>query len=216
MSNSDEKDTQASTALEVQLEPTSASQYALELDQRIKTKVDEANRLALAHLELGVLLKEMKDSQAYKELNFHNWEAYLKTFDWSRSYLARLLKLGQAGDLTPYVARGMGASMIIEYARHINHPEKIPGAIDDTFEEVVDLPIREARISIAKYVAANEASLKKPRKASNRVRATNVQDSLMKPVKQRLIDEYIGLPSASRGEFVSEIEAALQEMMESA
>lgn len=213
MSDESTSQSTAVVTMEVEVEPTDAAQYAFELNERIKRKVVEVSQLAFAHLELGILLKEMRDSQAFKELGFKGWEAYLKSFDLSRSYLATLLKLGQAGDLEPYVSKGIGASKLLEYAKQIDYPEKIAVAIDLTLDEISSMPVRKARKKIADFIAANQAQYKKPRKAA-KARGTSKSSTLEAapalPLKERLYQEYLSAPN--KNEFVEELEAALQEL----
>lgn len=141
----------ASDAIEPELVSKETAD-ALALHEKITAGISEVKKLALRNLELAQHLVEMQEKKGYLALAMKTWEEYLASLDLGRTHLSFLLKLGKAGDLTQFVERGMDASHIVEYAKHVGIPEKIPAAIAATFDDVAKLPVRQAGKSIAAFV----------------------------------------------------------------
>lgn len=204
-------------------EIVSATDEAHARHARILDKVREVSSLAQQHLELAALLREMQETKGYRELDFNTWEEYLRSLGLGRTFLSLLLKLGRAGDLDRFVDQGMGASMIIEYAKHVGVPQKIPAAIEATFQKVVNLPVREASKEIAMFVAEHAEDFKRPRKTRTPSVSDSAPTSRTQPVvpgahtetpslKKRLLTEYMDLPPLDRTAFVTTLKEVLEEL----
>lgn len=138
---------------------------AQRMDAAVTAKIkDHSESLARTYLEVGAALKAMHDTKAYLELEFTTWEKYLESkTEFKRTYLSYLFKLGQAGDLQPYLDRGVSASKFIEYAAKCEQPEKIPQLIDATWEDVKDEPVRETARKLAAYISQNQNEYNRPK-----------------------------------------------------
>lgn len=178
---------------------------ARRLDASINERIRKASEdLAQTYLEVGALLKRMRESEGFLKLGFEKWEHYLDSkTEFGRSYLSYLYKIGSAGDLKAFLERGMSGSKLIEFAKRTDFPEKIPQLIEATWEEVRDKSARETRVVLDNFVREHEAEYRreKPKKVG-RPRLT---------VKNRLEKEYRALPESERSAFISLIKEFVRE-----
>lgn len=175
-------------------------------DETINQKLDQmSSNLAAALIDLGQSLNAMHLSRGYTSLGFKTWEAYLENKQhYSRGYLSYILKLGQAGDLS-LTPPEVGASQLIEYAKHTDFPEKIPQLISETWPVIEGKPIREARAFLKRHSQVQAEVFKKlPKPPLQKVQRN-------KPWRKKIQRMLDGLPSEERRDVLAEMEVFLND-----
>ena len=175
------------------------------LDQQIDTQIGAATQQTLAsYLALGSLLKNMHDGEGYRALHFKTWRDYCESkHEFGLTYMTMITKLGQAGitDLSAYP--GITATVLIEYARATDYPEKLTALMQATWNDVKGMTVRDTTAHLRSVVQANWSTYKK--------RHQGAAEHVHKDWVGRLHKEMAGLTGDDLAGFLAAMQTVLAE-----